>query len=186
MFKRMLALLVVLLACAGSRTAARRLPWTGVAASARSAEAGRPSVDGNFPIKHIVFLMKENHTFDNYFGAFPGVNGANAGLTSDGRTLSFSPMSDRPSNVCHSFNCARQAYADGAMNGFDQLPDSIGGAANYVQADADLIPNYWLLAQQFVLADNYFTSLRGPSEPNHMYPYAATSAGTLAATNPWR
>ena len=180
MFKRMLALLVVLLACVGSRTAARRLPWTGVAASARSAVAGQPSLDGNFPIKHIVFLMKENHTFDNYFGAFPGVNGANAGLTSDGRTLSFSPMSDRPSDVCHSFTCARNAYNGGAMNGFDQLPDSNGGAANYVQADADLIPNYWLLAQQFVLADNYFTSLRGPSEPNHMYPYAATGAGTIS------
>jgi hypothetical protein len=27
------------------------------------------------PIQHVIFLLKENHTFDNYFGAFPAVNG---------------------------------------------------------------------------------------------------------------
>ncbi len=26
------------------------------------------------PIQHVVFLMQENHTFDNYFSAFPGVD----------------------------------------------------------------------------------------------------------------
>src|SRR5712691_9136840 len=29
------------------------------------------------PIEHVVILVKENHSFDNYFGSFPGVNGAN-------------------------------------------------------------------------------------------------------------
>jgi len=28
------------------------------------------------PIEHIVIIVKENHSFDNYFGSFPGVNGA--------------------------------------------------------------------------------------------------------------
>src|SRR6266705_2026678 len=27
------------------------------------------------PIQHVVIIMMENHTFDNYFGTFPGVNG---------------------------------------------------------------------------------------------------------------
>ena len=27
-------------------------------------------------IQHIVFIMKENRSFDNYFGTFPGANGA--------------------------------------------------------------------------------------------------------------
>jgi phospholipase C len=30
------------------------------------------------PIQHVVFLMQENHTFDNYFSAFPGVDPAPA------------------------------------------------------------------------------------------------------------
>jgi phospholipase C len=27
------------------------------------------------PIKHIIIIMQENHTFDNYFGTYHGVNG---------------------------------------------------------------------------------------------------------------
>ncbi len=27
------------------------------------------------PIKHVVVIVKENHTFDNYFGSFPGAEG---------------------------------------------------------------------------------------------------------------
>ena len=27
------------------------------------------------PIQHVVIIVKENHTFDNYFGRFPGANG---------------------------------------------------------------------------------------------------------------
>ena len=27
------------------------------------------------PIEHVVIIVKENHTFDNYFGTFPGAAG---------------------------------------------------------------------------------------------------------------
>jgi phospholipase C len=30
----------------------------------------------NSQLRHIVIIIKENHTFDNYFGTFPGANGA--------------------------------------------------------------------------------------------------------------
>lgn len=29
------------------------------------------------PIQHVVLIIKENHSFDNSFGSFPGVNGPN-------------------------------------------------------------------------------------------------------------
>ena len=32
------------------------------------------------PIKHVVFLIKENRTFDNLFGTFPGANGVSTGM----------------------------------------------------------------------------------------------------------
>ena len=35
-------------------------------------------------INHIVFVIKENRTFDNYFGQFPGADGATTGKTCDG------------------------------------------------------------------------------------------------------
>src|SRR5512142_1146336 len=31
------------------------------------------------PIKHLVVLMQENHTFDNYFGTYPGADGIPSG-----------------------------------------------------------------------------------------------------------
>src|SRR5207247_8428902 len=37
-----------------------------------------PSGPGEIPakkVKHVVIILKENHTFDNYFGTFPGANG---------------------------------------------------------------------------------------------------------------
>ena len=30
-------------------------------------------------VKHIVIILKENHTFDNYFGLFPGADGTTVG-----------------------------------------------------------------------------------------------------------
>src|SRR5215470_14299266 len=36
----------------------------------------RPSPGAANPkISHVVVILKENHTFDNYFGTFPGANG---------------------------------------------------------------------------------------------------------------
>jgi phospholipase C len=29
-------------------------------------------------IEHVVLIVEENHTFDNYFGTFPGVDGLHA------------------------------------------------------------------------------------------------------------
>ena len=30
------------------------------------------------PIEHVVIIVMENHSFDNYFGTYPGVNGSPA------------------------------------------------------------------------------------------------------------
>ncbi len=34
-------------------------------------------------VQHVVIIVKENHTFDNYFGTFPGANGATFPHASD-------------------------------------------------------------------------------------------------------
>src|SRR5215469_9110453 len=43
------------------------------------ATTAAPSVPS--PIKHVVEVMLENHTFDNLFGSFPGADGIPAGTT---------------------------------------------------------------------------------------------------------
>ena len=46
-----------------------------------SALADRPhqTSKSKTPIQHFVVLMQENHTFDNYFGTYPGADGIKPG-----------------------------------------------------------------------------------------------------------
>lgn len=149
-------------------------------------DAGTPTLDGathtaKFPVKNVVFFVKENRTFDIYFGKFPGANGATTGKTCDGGTVPLQPMLDRSSpDISHAWDAALLAYNDGGMNCFDQIvPNQYpgGGPLGYQVADEADIPNYWALAKTFVLSDSFYSSLHGPSFPNHLYTIAATSGG---------
>lgn len=131
-------------------------------------------------IQHVVFIVKENHTFDNYFGAFPGVNGATTGLVKVNgvdQVIPLNPAVDQPAGYCHRWTCAHKDYDGGAMDAFN-LSSSNCSAPPYMcyqLASQSFIPNYWSLAQQYVLDDNAFSSLEGPSFPNHLFTVAAGS-----------
>ena len=133
------------------------------------------------PIQHIVFMLKENHTFDSLFGQFPGVDGATTGVVKVNgvdKTVALNPGQVVPTNFCHTFACANKAYDGGAMDAFNLADSNHCGTAPYVcyqSGDSALVPNYWQLAQHFVLNDNAWSSLRGPSFPNHLFTMAAGS-----------
>jgi phospholipase C len=102
------------------------------------------------PIQHVVIVVKENHGFDNYFGAFPGANGD--------ATLPHSPNPPpKDPNHRHAAWLTRATTATRAA---------------FAQAD---IPGYWTIAGQYTLCDNYFTDVAGPSTPNHLMLVAADS-----------
>ena len=46
-------------------------------------------------IQHIVIIVKQNKSFDHYFGAFPGVDGATTGTLSTGKSSTWSPPMTR-------------------------------------------------------------------------------------------
>ena len=128
-------------------------------------------------VEHVVLILKENHTFDNYFGTYPGADGATSGLTSTGSTVPLLPLPDADqSPLCNSWDCAIEAVDGGQMNKFDLISS---GMSAYSQASEQQIPNYWQYARHFVLADHYFTSVHGPSLPNHLFTLAAQSGGTI-------
>ena len=140
----------------------------------------------SLPIKHVVFIVKENRTFDNYFGTFPGANGATTGKLSDGGTVALGRLYDRSSpDISHAWEAALAAYNDGGMNQFDiassnaGILDDSGAPHAYQLAQKSDLPNYWTLAQTFTLGDNFFSSLHGPSFPNHLYTIAAQSGGVM-------
>ncbi len=134
------------------------------------------------PIKHVIFFVKENRTFDVYFGKYPGANGAMAGTLCNGQQIPLQRLLDRSSpDITHAWAAALQSYNDGGMNCFDQITAAkypgTGGPLGYQVAEEQDIPNYWALAKSFVLSDNFYSSLHGPSFPNHLYTIAAQSGG---------
>ena len=128
------------------------------------------------PIKHVVFVVKENRTFDNMYGRFPGANGVTQGWDHD--TLRpLTPATDGAiaSDIKHCYECALAAWDHGKMDGFNQSEAADKYA--YTQFRPEDLPNYWHWAQQYVLGDNFFSAAQGPSFPNHLYTIAAQSGG---------
>jgi len=75
----------------------------------------RPSSSAENPIQHVVVIFQENHTFDNFFGTFPGSNGIQSDPPTGVQPYHISaPITD----LCHSTTCARQAFDKGKMDGF--------------------------------------------------------------------
>jgi phospholipase C len=115
------------------------------------------------PIRHVVVIMQENHTLDNYFGDFPGVAG-----TKWGRTEPAAP-NPMPHDLGHSGQRAIAAMNGGKMNDFDPL-----GKVQYKRRD---IPTYWAYARQYGLGVNFFTDAETSSTPNHIAMLAAQTGG---------
>jgi len=133
-------------------------------------------------IEHIVFLIKENRSFDNYFGQFPGANGATTGITSTGQIIPLRHTPDQVVDIAHEWVSALTAIDGGKMDQFDLIPfgDMNGQYLAYSQLTQFDIPNYWAYAQAFTLADNMFSSVHGDSFENHLYTIAAQSGGMIA------
>lgn len=133
-------------------------------------------------INHILFLIQENHTFDSYFGTYPGAEGLPKGIKvplQPGGTPTIAPFHftrELTHDMPHRWAAAHAAMDGGKMDGFVQAERSRDTMGYYDGAD---LPNYWAYAGQFILADNFFSSLAGPSLPNHLYTVAAQSGGLV-------
>ena len=97
------------------------------------------------PIKHIVIVVKENHTFDNYFGSFPGADGAAQAKTKNGMITPTHAPDRTPRDLCHAHSCALTDWNGGAMDGWDDVAGSSNNGDNlaYAQYKETDIPNYW-------------------------------------------
>ena len=135
-----------------------------------------------WPIKHVVFIIKENRSFDSLFGRFPGADGATYGWDRDLRRKLTRGTSGRvPHDLPHDRQAALLAYDGGKMDGFGVRA---GKFYAYTQLYPDQLPNYWHWAKEFVLGDRFFASVSGPSFPNHLMTIAATSGGTVENPDP--
>lgn len=153
-----------------------------------SVSASRFAGETSTPIEHLVVVMQQNHTFDNYFGTYPEANGIPANtclavsLSNGPDTPCISPFnigSYPVTDLSHSASTFQAQYQNGKMNGFV-------GALNKLNQDGKLtmayfddrdIPFYWNLADQYVLFDNYFSSAHTGSIMNRMFSITGQSGG---------
>jgi phospholipase C len=137
-------------------------------ATAAQVEEARAHID------HIVFLIKENRSFDHMFGRFPGADGATEGTTCDGTVVPITRAADNLRGPGHSFINGLTAINGGAMNCFDRLPYGTN-LESYVQYWPKDIPSYWAYAKHYLLADRFFSSTYGPTGIEHLFTVAAST-----------
>jgi phospholipase C len=129
-------------------------------------------------IQHVLFLLQENHSFDNYFGTFPGADGRPANVKVEG-VAPFHLRSFRTANLAHGRPAVTTAMDGGAMDKFVTAERSTDTMGYYDGAD---IPNYWAYARYFALDDMFFSPSTGPSLPNHLFALAASAGDTATNT----
>ena len=128
------------------------------------------------PIQHVIVVMQENRTFDNYFWTYPGQVGYNPGLCVPLNLSQPASRCMRPhletnstlaSDLPHDWNPSSVSYNGGAMNGFLTAAGGNPEAMDYY--DNSTLPYLWYYASHYVLADQFFSSAKSSSQPNHWY-----------------
>jgi phospholipase C len=139
---------------------------------------GAPAV---IPIEHVIVIVKENHTFDNYFGTFPGAEGITTCKLKNGTTFPCPHAPDLGRDLCHKHDCALTDWDHGNMDGWEDVSgsDQNGDHLAWAQYHEDDIPNYWQYAKHFTLGDHFFANMLGPSFPGHTFVLAAQAGWAI-------
>jgi len=148
-------------------------------------------------IKHVVFIVEENRSFDFMFGAYAtpqnGVNGVTVGRTITGALVPLTEAGNTNDNLDlgHARSSAIMGYDNGAMDGFTLVGAGRGlltsnvvshnNFLSYTQLKPDIQSRYWMYADHYVLADNAYSSMLGASFTNHLFTIAAQGAGAANA-----
>ena len=159
-------------------------------------------------IRHVVVIMQENRSFDNYFGTFPGADGI---PMRNGKPIACLPdplaghcirPHHDPYNVdvdeWHDAWSYADDYDGGRMDGFARTGTICNGEGrrpgcqanphNAIEAmgyhDQREIPNYWAYARNFVLQDHMFEPARSWSLSAHLYLVSEWSARCTVQGDP--
>jgi phospholipase C len=151
-------------------------------------DAGRAAI----PITHIVVVMKENRSFDHYFGQLskngqPDVEPQPSTFTNppaSGTGAAVAPFHLTTTCVSsdpdHQWAAMHEQVADGGMSGFvKSAGSSTGTDGTFVMGyyEPTDLPFYYFLANTYAIADHHFPSVRSGTFPNRDYLVLATSDG---------
>ena len=181
------------------------------AETVRQAAAIKPAGRDLDAIKHVVFLMQENRSFDHYFGTLGGV----AGFDDHHNRAAFTqawPGGSQPDSAAvpheHQDAATPSAPTTSLTPGRPSTPRGttapwtpscrptpratyegalgINTMGYYKKHD---IPFYYDLVENFTICDNYFCSVLGPTHPNRLMQMtgsidpAGVAGGPIIVTN---
>jgi len=144
-------------------------PLTGWAATGGSSAARVRN-----PIKHVVILFQENHSFDNVLGKLcvedARCDGTTTGLLSDGSTIPLPPQPDVVPQAVHDVASQTKAIDGGKMDKFDKTAgcSAKSGYTCFDQVDPSQIPDLAALARAFAISDHTFEDGPMPSWGSHL------------------
>ncbi len=136
------------------------------------------------PIKHVVFIIQENRSFNNLFMGYPGTATQSYGYDTSGNKIDLQPEDlSTIWDIDHSAN-AFFAACDGTgslpgtdckMDGWNNEISTLHHPPNpaYSYVPRNQITPYWTMAQRYVLSDENFTSSLDASFSSHQYAVAA-------------
>jgi phospholipase C len=141
------------------------------------------------PIKHVVFIIQENRSFNNLFMGYPGATTQNYGYDKRGRKIMLHSQGLATawdvSHLSKSFFAA--CDGQGKLPGTDCKMDGWNGErertdppdAPYAYVPRSEIKPYWAMAQQYVLADRMFSSNLDASFVAHQYVVAGYASRSV-------
>ena len=144
------------------------------------------------PIKHIVIAMMENHSFDNIFGLYPMTN--QSAQESLANTLqkpddvlnvpSEVSLGQVPKGTYATADPAEGVYAadwdNGKMDGFA----SNGGSPAMAYYGSSQLAVEWDWAEEYAIADRYFSSCLCMTNPNRLFSLTGYGAGLTDDSGP--
>jgi phospholipase C len=158
--RRALPCMALLLAACGGRSLPPSLPTA-------SLDDLTPATS---PIKHVVVMIQENRTFNDFFATYPGGDGTTTGkiaqYTTTGcnvktGTIPLKKQSLIIKDLSHNYQGYAIARDGGKLDAFDKVP--FGDATPectypYQYTNPADIKPYWDIAQQYALAEHLFTT----------------------------
>jgi phospholipase C len=151
------------------------------------------SADESLPFDHVVIVMMENHSFDNYLGMLPlrgqpladGFRFDDNGLPLNSNPLDggyqrafHMPSTCAPNSVTQNWNSSHKQINGGRMDGF--AGTSITAMGYWDEQD---IPFYYSLAKTFCLGNRCFASAPCQTYPNRRFLYSGTAAGDISTSD---
>ena len=147
------------------------------------------------PIKHVVLLMLENHSFDQMMGAlqkvYPDLDGIPADLPSrinfslTGEAILQAPVGEKQMHLdpLHEVEAVAEQMASnnsGFVINFErQYKKKAEEEVPFIMGyyPLDFLPALHTLGRNFTVCDRWYSSLPGPTWPNRFFALSGTSSG---------